>query len=265
MDLPDAPPDGGASAATLRALASALRSGRLTTPLSPFALSTIAACPPPLSSELQRLSSEGMIASHLALLLDARADAADTRMAASSSYELVWTGPESEGSHCRDTAVVIEDIFSTAERSVLVSSFVVHCGELIFRSLAQRMDTVPSLQVRMFLHIARKPADSRDDSELLREFSAEFGKQWPGTRRPEIYFDPRTLAVDRAVRASWHAKCVLADGEVTFLTSANFTEWAQERNVEAGVLVRSPQFTMHLSAQFEGLVQSRRVRRLPGF
>ena len=51
----------------------------------------------------------------------------------------------------------------------------------------------------------------------------------------------------------------------TFVTSANFTEWAQQRNVEAGVLVRSAHFTRQLRAQFDMLVQSRAVIHLPGF
>ena len=60
-------------------------------------------------------------------------------------------------------------------------------------------------------------------------------------------------------------ECGLADEEIAFVTSANFTEWAHGRNVEAGVVVRDRQFAGQLRAQFELLVQSRRVQRLPGF
>jgi phosphatidylserine/phosphatidylglycerophosphate/cardiolipin synthase-like enzyme len=218
-----------------------------------------------LVAELQSLVAEGMTPAHLALLLDARAEGAEARMAGASACELVWSGPESTGAQSRDTAVVIDDIFSTASRSVLVSSFVVQSGNVVFRALARRMDETPSLHTRMFLHVARKPNDTRDDSELLREFSVSLVSQWPGQRRPEVYYDSRTLSADRDVRASWHAKCVLADDEVAFVTSANFTEWAQERNVEAGVLIRSHHFVTQLRRQFEGLIQSKQVHRLPGF
>ena len=63
---------------------------------------------------------------------------------------------------------------------------------------------------------------------------------------------------------SWHAKCVVVDDDVAFVTSANFTEWAQQRNVEAGVLVRNSHFARQLRAQFDGLVQAKAVRRVPG-
>jgi hypothetical protein len=66
-----------------------------------------------------RLSAEGMAPAHLALLLETAADAAETRMGA-VSCELVWTGPEAAVSHSRDTAVVVEGLFSQAQRSVLV-------------------------------------------------------------------------------------------------------------------------------------------------
>jgi phosphatidylserine/phosphatidylglycerophosphate/cardiolipin synthase-like enzyme len=100
---------------------------------------------------------------------------------------------------------------------------------------------------------------------LPREFADSLRRDWPGTRRPEVYYDPRSLAPVGDHRATWHAKCVLVDEEVAFVTSANFTEWAQERNVEAGVLVRDRDFTGQLRSQFDGLVQGRQVVRLPGF
>jgi phosphatidylserine/phosphatidylglycerophosphate/cardiolipin synthase-like enzyme len=83
--------------------------------------------------------------------------------------------------------------------------------------------------------------------------------------RPTVYFDPRTMSANPSSRASWHAKCVLVDDRVSFVTSANFTEWAQLRNVEAGVLVRNAHFTRQLRAQFDALVQASLVRRLPGW
>lgn len=91
-----------------------------------------------------------------------------------------------------------------------------------------------------------------------------FARHWPWSPRPRVFYDPRSLALDDAVRATWHAKCVVVDDEVAFVTSANFTERAQSRNVEAGVLVRNLHFTQQLRHQFESLVQSRAVVQVPG-
>lgn len=258
-------PLGEASAGTLRALADALRNGQLGPAITRMALARVAQCPESLTSELCRLSAEGLAPLHMALLLEIAADAAERRLSSSVPASLVWTGPESTVSHSRDTAVVVEELFAHAERFVLVSSYVVQKGTIVFRALAERMVARPGLHVHLFLHIDRGFRDTRDESELLREFGAELSAQWPGPRRPEVFYDPRTLSADAAVRAAWHAKCVIADEDLAFVTSANFTEWAQQRNVEAGVLIRDRHFAGQLRQQFEGLIQSRQVRRLPGF
>ena len=57
---------------------------------------------------------------------------------------------------------------------------------------------------------------------------------------------------------------VVIDEAIAFVTSANFTMAAQARNLEAGVLVRSPSFALALIAQFESLVTAGGLCRLPG-
>jgi phosphatidylserine/phosphatidylglycerophosphate/cardiolipin synthase-like enzyme len=188
---------------------------------------------------------------HLALLVETMANAVEGEL--SSRAELVWTGPESAVSHSRDTGVVVAELFRSARKSVLVSTFVLHQVETVFKALADRMAEIPG------------DRDTREESELLREFGSKLRSRWPGTRRPSLYYDPRSLALNPDQRATWHAKVVVVDDEVSFVTSANFTEWAQQRNVEAGVLVRNRDFARQLRQQFEGLVQSRAVLEVPGF
>lgn len=230
-----------------------------------MSVSRVAHCSGELVADLIRLSSEGIAPAHLALLLEIAAEAAEARKNGAMTADLVWTGPEAAVSHTRDTSVVVEELFANAQRQVLVSSFVVHQGAEIFKPLATRMAQVPELRVRLFLHVGRDWKDTREDSELLREFAARFNEQWPWPQRPEVYYDPRTVSADSAERATWHAKCVLVDDDLAFVTSANFTEWAQQRNIEAGVLLRNHDFASQLMRQFEGLIHSKRVRRLPGF
>ena len=254
----------GASSATLRAIGSALRSGPLSTPISKIILSRVApGCHANVAEEIVRLSAEGLQPQHLALFIDQCATSGETALA--SAAELVWTGPESAVAASRDTAVVLEELFASATRSVLVSTFVVHQGHRVFKALSDRMAAVPSLQVQLFLHVGRDQRDTRYDSEILREFGEDFGRQWPWSPRPRVFHDPRSMALDDAVRATWHAKCVVVDDEVAFVTSANFTEWAQSRNVEAGVLLRNPHFARQLRQQFESLVQAKAVVEVPGF
>jgi phosphatidylserine/phosphatidylglycerophosphate/cardiolipin synthase-like enzyme len=263
---PDPPLDlNGVSAAMLRVLASAFRSGQVATPVSMFALAKVASCPSGLAADLQRLSAEGMRTAHLALVLDVAAIAVEARLERESAAELVWSGPETPYARSRDTRVVLDELFSAARRSVLVSTYVVQHVERVFAVLGARLDTVPELFARIFLNIERKAGDTRLEAALFHECACSWSEKWPGARRPEIYYDPRGVSIDADIRASWHAKCVVVDDEVAFVTSANFTEWAQQRNIEAGVLLRSTQFAKQLRHQFDGLIQAKLVRRLAGF
>ena len=87
-----------------------------------------------------------------------------------------------------------------------------------------------------------------------------------GARRPEVFYDPRALQpwVQGQARASLHAKCLVVDEQQVLLTSANFTEAAQVRNIEAGVLLDNPFVAQSLREQFESLAQSGVLQRVPG-
>jgi phosphatidylserine/phosphatidylglycerophosphate/cardiolipin synthase-like enzyme len=119
----------------------------------------------------------------------------------------------------------------------------------------------------MFLNVDRPKADTSSEAEILKRFADRFrDQQWPGKRTPTVYYDPRAVELHERgeKRASLHAKCVIVDDAKALVTSANFTEAAQERNIEAGVLVERPGFAVALRKQFDGLVAGGWLRRVPG-
>lgn len=78
----------------------------------------------------------------------------------------------------------------------------------------------------------------------------------PGTRQPEFWHDPRVFGDgDRKTGGVMHAKVVIIDAAAALVTSANFTEAAQSRNIEAGVVVRLPYQITSLRSYFEGLIK----------
>lgn len=52
-----------------------------------------------------------------------------------------------------------------------------------------------------------------------------------------------------------HAKAVVADDESVFVTSANLTEAALDRNIELGLLVRDRPLALSVTGHFQGLVE----------
>jgi phosphatidylserine/phosphatidylglycerophosphate/cardiolipin synthase-like enzyme len=227
----------------LRALADALASGRLAPPYLPVSLQrfTSTAAAGTLASSFQELTASGISPTGLSRGLELLADFAIARPRLEDLIELVTTGPENAGSGSRDTSVVVRDLFHNAQDSVTIVGYAVHQGKRVFEALAQRMTDCPQLRVRMYLDIQRNPGDTSASPELVTRFAHTFRtQQWPtGVRLPEIFYDGRSLEPDRSKAAALHAKCVVVDGSDLFVSSANFTDAAQHKNIEVGLLLQS--------------------------
>ena len=177
--------------------------------------------------------------------------------------DLVWSGPEVPGLHARDTRRVYEELLGSAERSVWATTYVFFDGPKAFDGLARRMDARPDLRVTLLLNIQRKRGDTTVAEHLVRRYTDRFWKtDWPGSARPAVYYDPRALELDGA-GGVLHAKAVVADDEVVFVTSANLTEAALDRNIEVGLLVRDRALAMTLSSHFRGLIDRGLLHPLP--
>ncbi|MBK8752324.1 MAG: phospholipase [Candidatus Competibacteraceae bacterium] len=251
--------------ADLRQLSGALRAGRLTPPFNAVGvrryLATEAAAA--VAAELQRQHQDGLKPDHLAGLLDALAEDRAARSLWGETLDLVTSGPEAPGVALRDTAVVVRELFSTAQHSVLAVGYAVHQGRQVFRALAERMEQRPALQVRLCLDVQRPWQDNTPAERLLQQFAERFQtREWPGERLPTVYYDQRSLELDAAKRASLHAKCVVVDRQTAFVSSANFTEAAQVRNIEVGVLIRNPVIAESLNRHFAALIEAGVLRGL---
>ena len=213
-----------------------------------------------VADELASLAAAAFTPVQMSRLLGA----VGTEGARQRGVELVWSGPEGPQSSSRDTGVVVPELFASAKRSVLVCGYAISQGDQVFAKLAQNLDVNPSLDVRIFTNIQRPWQDTRSESEIVRAFAEDFrAKQWPGDRMPRVLYDPRALASGAGPRSCLHAKCLIVDDERALVTSANFTEAAMDRNIEAGVLVDDAGFAARLRAQFDALEQGGEVHSLP--
>jgi phosphatidylserine/phosphatidylglycerophosphate/cardiolipin synthase-like enzyme len=250
---------------SLQRLHEAVVTGRLTFPVSSLTLAQLVpqADVSLLFTELVRLQGLGMTADLLSEWLRVLQDERLLARRAQLVPELVMTGPETAGAMLRDTGVVVRQLFANAAESVWVCGFAVYQGREIFQALGARMTEQPDLLVRLLLNIDRPYGDTSSDDHLLARFRQRFAEtQWPtGVRLPEVYYDPRSLASDDAGKsACLHAKFVIADGRHMFLSSANFTEAAQQRNIEAGLLIESERLATELSQHFQSLIDEGHLR-----
>jgi phosphatidylserine/phosphatidylglycerophosphate/cardiolipin synthase-like enzyme len=257
----------GLSERDLHDVALALRSGRLSPPFSCVTLQRIVSndCAQRIAEAFQRLAAAGFSAEQVAIAMELlRADRLH-RPRIEDVLELVTTGPDVAGVANRDTGVVVRELFANARQSVLVTGYAVYQGQRVFQALADRMLEVPDLQVRLFLDIQRGRGDTTAPAELVRRFAERFRtSQWPKERPlPEVYFDRRSVDLDRDQRACLHAKVVVVDGRHVFVSSANFTEAAQLRNIEVGVVTRSELIARQLTEFVDAQLRAGTFARVP--
>lgn len=254
----------------LLGLAEAIASLRLRLPCQAITLSNYVPTSllPAIQAELTLLHSEGMKAEHIVYMLKLLANERQHIQHHHDAIDLVWTGDEVLGSESRDTYVVVQELFRSATQSVLISSYALDTGNKsyqLFQPLAERMEQYPELLVRMFLNIKRPHRSSESNATILRQFAETFRNQiWPGKRLPEVLYDPRSLKKTPGPKTCLHAKCIVIDSEILLITSANFTEAAHQRNIEAGILVSDPTVAQAMQAQFEMLASRKILQRVPG-
>lgn len=244
----------------LRILAAALRSGRLNPPFSPLSLQRLIGdhISAVIAEWMTGIAATGCSPAAMASWLDAFADGLHKRTALDHAVQLVTTAPQGDGAVHRDTAVVVQDLLRRARKSVLISTYGVYGGREIFQTLAERMDASMELGVRIFVNIERKHGETGSIREIVDRFVHQFREyHWPAqSRLPDIYYDVRSTAEKPSETAVLHAKCIVIDSEELFVTSANFTEAAQSRNVEAGLLVKSSAIADQATRFFDSLIRS---------
>jgi phosphatidylserine/phosphatidylglycerophosphate/cardiolipin synthase-like enzyme len=158
---------------------------------------------------------------------------------------------------------VFEELLGSAERSIWASTYAFFDGPRAFEVLARRMDARPGLSVTLLLNIQRKRGDTTAADQLVRRFADRFWSvEWPGSSRPAVFYNPSSLVTDGPTGVL-HAKAVVVDDEVVFVTSANLTEAAMEHNIELGLLVRDHALALSVSSHFRGLIDRSLLLPLP--
>ena len=169
------------------------------------------------------------------------------------TVELVWTGPKTGLIPTRRTEQVILEVIDSATADVFLITYVFYRASSIVNALNAAVDRGVS-------------------ASILLESSTEHGGSVRGDSvkaMAEAVPGATILVWDRDARtpegivpsASVHAKCAVADRKLAFITSANLTSAALERNMELGVLVRGGDVPGRLRAHLEALGATKVIKR----
>lgn len=240
---------------TLRALAAALRAGKLRPPFTVATLTHVVGGPEWLAAALEEAGQPpAALAWGLELLAQERAE----WQRRWDGVALTWTGPEEVLTETRDTGAVARQLFAAAEATLVVTTYALDegaKGEDLLAILRARMQAQLGLDVRFYLNLGRAFGDERSSEVILAEHLRRLRAQvFTWEPLPRVYYDRRALEPTHGPRACLHAKVIVRDGAQTLITSANLTEAAQERNIEDGVFVDDPGFARGVVAQLDRLV-----------
>lgn len=164
------------------------------------------------------------------------------------SIELVWTGPSTGMVPIRHTEQVLREIIESAKKRLFLVSFVAYEVDSIIRALRDAVDR--QVQVNVLLESSQEHGGRLDfDSvKAMREsLPSAYIHVW-NTDAKKKGFGQLGGAV--------HAKCAVADGKFAFITSANLSVAAMERNMEIGVLVKGGTLPDQLECHLEALINA---------
>jgi phosphatidylserine/phosphatidylglycerophosphate/cardiolipin synthase-like enzyme len=238
------------STSAIERLRDAIAAGQLSTPVDRASLLGAG-----IRHQLDAI--EGVLAGHrsaacLAILDVALAEREDRK----PTPELVWTGPDEPGGAARDTAVVLRELFEGARESVILAGYSFDHTAAILASLHRSMKD-HAVQASFFVNIPQIDRGTTEgDGHLALHLGRFLDANWPfGAPLPRLYYDSRAL-LPGPPYCSLHAKCVVVDGARAFVSSANFTQRGQERNIEVGVLIADPSFASYLAGQWISLIDA---------
>lgn len=255
-ELLDLPPK------SLQALAEAFADGPLRSSLSAGLLAPfVGGKGDRAAAVLKSLRDRGCSPSVLSELCEALHKAKARMTDAERNLFLVLSGPDVPGIPVLDTATVARSLFVEALQEVLVCSFVVYPIPYFFTPLVEKMKTQPDFKVRFIVDVSH---ERKTPDEPLPVVANRFRKRfletcWPGSAAPELLHDPRPFAEDLSLRGVQHSKIVLIDRCAALVTSANFTQAAQSKNIEAGFLTRDRHQVERIADYFDALQQTQRL------
>jgi phosphatidylserine/phosphatidylglycerophosphate/cardiolipin synthase-like enzyme len=238
------------SAAALQEVRNAIARGDLTLPID---LTGLATC----GVKTQANEIAAALAGHRSVaalaILDVALAERDHRR---PSPELVWTGPEGSSATARDTSVILRALFENARESVILAGYSFDHARDVLEPL-HRVMLEHSVHATFFVNIEQaQRVPVSPEAHAAAELGEFVRTNWPfGAPYPRLYYDIRATRPGPPY-CSLHAKCVTVDGLQAFISSANFTQRGQDRNIEAGVLIQDPTFAQHLARQWHGLIES---------
>lgn len=156
--------------------------------------------------------------------------------------ELVWTGPGTSLIPMRRTEQVIQQIIDAARERIWLTSYVFVYPDGIIENI--RAASTRGVEISAILESPKSRGGQigHDPAENLRQIA-------PAAHIFEWTMESKKKA-GAGLSGCVHAKCLVADSNAAFITSANFTDSAMDRNMEMGVLINGGAIPSRIADHF---------------
>ncbi len=172
------------------------------------------------------------------------------------TVELVWTGPSTGLVPVRHTEQMLCEVIDAAKRRLFLVSFVAYEVDSIIRALHGAIGR--QVQIDVLLESSEKHGGrvTYDCVKVMKSILPSIDVYvWSSDKKP----------LPGQLSGAVHAKCAVADGELAFITSANLTYAAMERNMELGVLVKGGELPFELCRHLEALISTKVIGKVNRF
>jgi len=162
--------------------------------------------------------------------------------------ELVWTGPSSELVATRKTEQALLQVINAAKVKFFLTSFVAYDVDAVKKAILAAADR--GVDVSMLLE-----SSDRHGGGISFDVIGSMRKAIPSAK---IYFwnDKEEAFAGGKV----HAKVAVCDENLCFISSANLTGHAMEKNMEAGVLIKGGALPRKLHNHLDALVTIKKLK-----
>ncbi|HDY1021125.1 MULTISPECIES: DISARM system phospholipase D-like protein DrmC [Enterobacteriaceae] len=168
-----------------------------------------------------------------------------SKVTSEQSTELVWTGPTTPFVSARRTEQALLQVISAAERTLFITSFVAYNVPTIAKALNAANER--GVMISILLELSQDQGGSVTfDTIAKMRIQVPSAKLYTWQDKDNEYYG-----------GCVHAKVAVADAKECFITSANLTEHAMEKNIEAGVLISGGSIPKQLNEHLFSLVKTK--------
>ncbi|WCK55156.1 DISARM system phospholipase D-like protein DrmC [Aneurinibacillus sp. Ricciae_BoGa-3] len=186
---------------------------------------------------------QGITPREISAALKSASVTASNSVARQGLVELVWTGPDTGLVPVRHTEQVLKEVIDMAVNRVFIVSFVAYELPSIISSLQKAINRNVKIDILLETSNEQGGRVNNDSIKIMRDV----------VPCANIYVWDQ---IKNRTLGAVHPKCAVSDGYQAFITSANLTRAAMERNMELGVFIKGGKVPERLAMHLDALIRT---------